>query len=318
MNFKEFKMLFQKIEVEHYANNVPENVVVSVLVQTFNHGSYISECLDSILMQKTNFNYEILIGEDNSNDLTREICIDYAKRFPEKIKLFLHHPKNKIFILDGPTGNFNAFYNLFSANGAFIAFCEGDDKWTDPNKLQDSVDFLNLHKDYSFAYHSFETIDAINLPKSSEEEKNQPLVDINSIKLKRCAYHPLLLTTCFRNHFQDIPAEIVNVINIDSFMISLLGNYGNAKFLKKIKPSQYRKHDGGIWSLQLREKQIRSKILTYKNISNYYNNKEKLIADYFKERTTNSYKTLIYHQLKEGSLLQITTTIWNILKLKFN
>ena len=313
MDFREFRRQFQKIKVEHYENKVANNVVVSVLVQTFNHESYISECLDSILMQKTDFNFEILLGEDNSTDRTRQICIDYAKRFPEKIKLFLHHPENKIFILDNPTGNFNAFYNLFSANGTFIAFCEGDDKWTDPNKLQMQTDFLNSHKEYSFSYHSFKTIDFNSLAQLSDEEKNQPKLDIDSKGLNRCEYHPLLLTTCFRNNLQDIPIEMINVINVDSFLISLLGNYGKAKFLNDIMPSLYRKHEGGIWSSKMRE------ILTYKNLNKYYTNRnEKLIADYFKKLTLTYYKILINTQLRKISVIQLTSTLTHYFKYRFH
>ena len=131
MNFSQFKQEFQKTSVNHYKNEVPNKVLVSVIVQTFNHEKYLRQCLDSILAQKTNFNFEILIGEDNSSDKTRDICIEYAKTFPEQIRLFLHSPENKISVLNSPTGNFNAFYNLFSANGDYIAFCEGDDMWTD-------------------------------------------------------------------------------------------------------------------------------------------------------------------------------------------
>ena len=72
----------------------------------------------------------------------REICIEYAQKYPEKIRLFLHHPSNKIKVLDIITGNFNGFYNFYNTRGNYIAFCEGDDYWTDPLKLQKQVDYL--------------------------------------------------------------------------------------------------------------------------------------------------------------------------------
>ena len=135
-----------------------------------------------------------------------------------------------------------------------------------PNKLQLQIDFLSSHKDYSFTYHSFRTIDSNNNAILSVEENNQPRNDINSHELKICKYHPLLLTVCFRNYFKEIPIEMINVINVDTFLLSLLGNIGEAKFLEDIDPSFYRQHQHGIWSHEMRDKKMRSKILTYNNL----------------------------------------------------
>lgn len=318
MNFNQFKKEFQKSKVNHYKNKVPNKVLLSVIVQTFNQEKYLRQCLDSILMQRTDFEYEILIGEDDSTDNTRDICIEYANRYSEKIRLFLHSSHNKIAVLNSPTGNFNAFYNLFSATGKYIAFCEGDDLWTDPMKLQKQVDYLAHHKEYSLIYHSFRTVYENSLPAISDEEKNQPIFDINSYDLKTCKYHPLLLTICFRNVFQQIPKEMINIINVDTFLISVLGNYGEAKYLDTIEASLYRKHEGGIWSHRMREKKIRSKILTYKNLSKYYRNQnEDLIANYFKKLTSTYYKTLIYALLRESSVLNMRRTLADYFKYKF-
>ena len=95
MHWNYFIEKYQKSPVEHYRHKVAENVLVSVLVQTYNHERYIKDCLNSILEQKTNFDFEIIIGEDNSTDKTREICIAFANKFPEKIRLFLHKKSTK-------------------------------------------------------------------------------------------------------------------------------------------------------------------------------------------------------------------------------
>ena len=124
-------------------NNIKsDNLLVSVCVQTYNHEKYIKQCLDSILAQVTSFDFEIILGEDDSNDNTRNICIDYAKNSPEKIKLFLRHRKDVIYINNVPTGRYNFISNLNESRGKYIALCEGDDYWTDKNKLQKQVDFL--------------------------------------------------------------------------------------------------------------------------------------------------------------------------------
>jgi len=88
MNFQEFKDKFEIKKIKENSNNVPEKQMVSVCVQTYQHANYIKDCLDGILMQKTNFSFEILLGEDASTDGTREICKGYAQKYPDKIRLF--------------------------------------------------------------------------------------------------------------------------------------------------------------------------------------------------------------------------------------
>lgn len=154
MNFEEFKAQYQKVPVEEYFNQVPDKPMVSVCVQTYQHAPYIRECLEGILMQVTDFPYEILLGEDESTDGTREICIEYAQKYPDRIRLFLHHRKNNINILGSPSGRFNSMNNFYSSRGKYIAMCEGDDYWTDSNKLQYQFDYLESHVDYSLHLHS--------------------------------------------------------------------------------------------------------------------------------------------------------------------
>jgi glycosyltransferase involved in cell wall biosynthesis len=145
MSFEEFKEKYQKIPVDLFPNYVTEHPLVSVAVQTYQQNAYIKDCLQGILMQKTNFPFEILLGEDQSTDGTREICIEYAQKYPDKIRLFLHHRENSIKINGRQTGLFNFLYNFFSSRGKYIAICEGDDYWTDPFKLQKQVDEMETN-----------------------------------------------------------------------------------------------------------------------------------------------------------------------------
>ena len=115
MKFSEFRKKYELLPVETYHISNINDPIVSICVQAYNHESYISECIESLLNQKTNFEYEILIGEDSSNDETRSICIKYAEEYPEKISLFLHNKKNTIMINDMETGRFNVLYNLYKS-----------------------------------------------------------------------------------------------------------------------------------------------------------------------------------------------------------
>jgi glycosyltransferase involved in cell wall biosynthesis len=126
--------------------------LVSVNIITYNHEPYIVQAIEGALMQKTNFPYEVLIGEDDSSDGTREICKEYAAKYPDKIRLFLNDRKNVIYINGQPTGRWNFINLLKKAKGKYIAICEGDDYWTDPYKLQKQVDFLEANPEYGLVH----------------------------------------------------------------------------------------------------------------------------------------------------------------------
>lgn len=112
--------------------------LVSVFMMAYNHEKYIAEAIEGVLMQKTSFDFDIVIGEDCSTDNTRQIILDYQQKHPGKFKLLLHEE------------NIGAMANqmavLQACTGKFIAMCEGDDYWTDPYKLQKQVDFLEKNK----------------------------------------------------------------------------------------------------------------------------------------------------------------------------
>ncbi|MCD4674136.1 MAG: glycosyltransferase, partial [Anaerolineaceae bacterium] len=119
--------------------------LVSVNIVTYNHEPYIAQAIEGALMQKTNFPYEVLIGEDDSSDGTREICKEYAAKYPDKIRLFLNDRRNVIYVNEQPTGRWNFINLLKNSKGKYISFCEGDDYWHHPKKLQMQVDYLETH-----------------------------------------------------------------------------------------------------------------------------------------------------------------------------
>jgi glycosyltransferase involved in cell wall biosynthesis len=112
---------------------------------TYNHAAFIAQALDSVLMQRTNFEYEIVIGEDCSKDGTAEIIKKYQGNHPGKI-LPKFYEKNA-----GMNKNFQE--TLERCSGEYIAILEGDDYWTDPDKLQMQVDFLDKNLDCALCHH---------------------------------------------------------------------------------------------------------------------------------------------------------------------
>ena len=113
-------------------------IIVSVLMITYNHENFIREAIDGVLMQKTTFPIELIIGEDCSTDSTRKIVVEYAEKYPDLIRPLL--PGSNL----GMMKNFNK--TMEAAKGKYIAICEGDDYWTDPLKLQKQVDILEANE----------------------------------------------------------------------------------------------------------------------------------------------------------------------------
>lgn len=119
--------------------------VVSVHMITYNHEPYIRQAIEGVMMQKTDFEFELIIGEDCSYDETREICFEYQKKYPDKIRVLWWHENVSKFGGNGRRVRARC-------RGEFIAFCEGDDYWIDPLKLQKQVDVMRKHPNVGFCF----------------------------------------------------------------------------------------------------------------------------------------------------------------------
>jgi len=229
--------------------------LLSVCIVTYQHANYIQDCLEGVLMQKTNFNFEILLGDDGSNDGTREICIEYAEKYPRKIRLFLHHRENNIHYLGSPSGRFNLMYSIFQAKGEFLAFCEGDDIWIDPRKLQKQVEILQKNNSYALCYH----------PWKNAENKN-----LNELENIRAKNSPRFLTIVCRNIFSEFPRQFIEAPNGDTFLRFMLATHGKFHFLPDIEPGIRRIHAGGVMSPLSELEKLPRRIMTQKMLLDYY------------------------------------------------
>lgn len=132
--------------------NKSENILVSIICNTYNHEPYIRQCLEGFVMQKTDFAFEVLIHDDASTDKTAEIIREYEAQYPDIIKP-IYQTENQY---SKKTGIMKTF-QIPRVKGKYIALCEGDDYWIDPLKLQKQVDFMELHPDYGLCYSKAKT-----------------------------------------------------------------------------------------------------------------------------------------------------------------
>ncbi len=146
--------------------NSPE---ISVLITTYNHRDYINKAVDSVLSQKVNFPYEIIIGDDFSTDGTREILKAYSSKHPNEIKLNLLPERGK-----GMVGRQNHESSLALCRGKYIAFLDGDDYWTDTGKLQYQHEFLEDNEDYVLCHHDCDSVltEGVELKKKFNKENH--------------------------------------------------------------------------------------------------------------------------------------------------
>src|SRR5690606_940515 len=174
-----------------------DNIVVSISCITYNHGHYIRECLDGILMQQCDFTFEILIHDDASTDETQEIIKEYQEKFPDIIKPVF---QNENQYSQGIRGLMSRF-NFPRAKGKYIAICEGDDYWTDPLKLQKQVDFLEENPNYNISFHR-----AVRITPDGKKLDEFPSMDLNTeLKIEDLAKNNFIpnLSVVVRNHNLD-------------------------------------------------------------------------------------------------------------------
>ena len=211
--------------------------MVSVWVITYNHEKFISQALESLVNQRTNFEFNIIIGEDFSMDNTLSICKNYAMRYPGKIVLL---PSDKNW---GPIPN--TFRTLDACKGKYIALCEGDDFWTDENKLQKQVDFLENNSEFSMCFS-----DALLVRENDKnsvtitEKLGKEVFTMEDVITKQWIIPTA--TVLFRNTLPNpLPEFFFKSDSGDIIFQILMADLGKIKYMNQTTAA-YRQHEGGI------------------------------------------------------------------------
>jgi len=241
---------------------------VSVFLITYNHENYIGTAIERIVSQKVNFGFELVIGEDCSKDNTLAICEQYAAKYPDIIKLL---PSDKNY---GPMGN--TIRTLYACKGDYIAMCEGDDYWTDNDKLQKQADFLDANPDYSMCFSDVQVIDEMgwNLP----DEKYFPRIMKDTITIEDIILSEVSLiptaTMFFRNVLPNpFPEFYYHTFSGDLFLHLLLADKGKTKYFN-YKTAVYRNHEGGLTKSPAQiEKTLNNIFQFYVTVNEYFNYK---------------------------------------------
>ena len=211
---------------------------LSICCITYNHAAFIKQTLDSFISQQVDFVYEIVVCDDHSTDETAQIIRTFQQNFPDRVRAFLRDENI------GMMPNFKLA--LQACQGDYIALCEGDDYWTDTNKLQKQVDFLDANPEYSVCFHRvFEQADG------KDELSDFNVGEDRSYNILELAAGNIIHTpsVVFRNHIDSIP---------DWFEQSPAGDYvlhmhharrGLIHYMAE-PMAVYRRHGQSAWSSQ--------------------------------------------------------------------
>lgn len=216
-----------------------ETPLVSVCTLAYNHAPYIRECLDGILMQKTDFAFELLIHDDASTDGTADIIREYEAKYPDIIKP-IYQTENQY----SKGVKISATIQFPKAKGKYIALCEGDDYWTDPLKLQKQVDFMEANEEYSLCFHAcdikFE--DGITPRKLYREWEER---DYSCYEILKEWTIPTA-SSLFRKDILDKGyykyTTNKNIIYGDNVLFSFLATYGKIRNISTKEMSVYRRN----------------------------------------------------------------------------
>ena len=249
--------------------------LVSVCVITYNHEPYISETLDSILRQKTNFPFEIIIDDDCSTDKTQNIINQYTDKYPNIINANLR--KQNVGVI------YNEITSLQRTKGQYIAICEGDDKWLSEHKLQHQIDAMRNHSNCAMSFHpvrldfcgniSQEFMDdyikkSHNILSKTEEgyvfsdySKGEKIFSAEEI-IKGgggfIATSSLIFSREVIDRYSEMIKEKVTEVNgefIDYYLQILSSVKGGALFLPETM-STYLLHQKGVWTSRLIQKDM--------------------------------------------------------------
>ncbi len=179
---------------------------LSVAVVTYNHEKYLRRALDSVLAQQTDFDFEIVVGDDCSTDSSGAIIAEYGDKYPGRLTV-LERAHNL-----GATKNTVDVYR--HCQGKYIALIESDDFWTDTRKLQKQADFLDAHPDYSACTHRYSVVDENDAVTAAEfRGEGRPADgDYTLADFEHYRYFGHSGTCCFRNFFRESPQHDYDIL----------------------------------------------------------------------------------------------------------
>jgi glycosyltransferase involved in cell wall biosynthesis len=214
-----------------------ESVMVDIPMCVYNHEPFIAQAIEGVLMQNVNFKFRIIIGEDCSTDNSRDVIRKYLDGNEDKIEVIFHQ-KNV-------GAQENSRILLSKCTAKYIALLDGDDYWTDPNKLQKQIDFLEANEDFACHCHDAEIIEDNKFVRLYNEGKEDKVLTSDDIVV---TLGIPTASVVFRNCLKPLP-DYLKKFSLDIIIYFAISRFGKFYQSNEVM-SAYRIHNGGMWNGQ--------------------------------------------------------------------
>ena len=301
-------------------DNIDYNTI-SVIMITYGHEKFIRQAVEGVLMQKCNFNVELIIANDASPDKTSDIVYDIIKTNPNANRIkYINRDKN--------IGGQNNFKDAFEqCKGKYIAHCEGDDYWTDPYKLQKQINFLETNPDYVLTFHKIKILQ----PNGILVDDFITKIPENYQTIEALAQYGNYIHTpsiVYKNIINELPFEMMISPIGDYFLYMIIAQHGKLKYFEE-SMAVYR-FGVGIHSTQGHIKMAKSNFKLFTLLLSYFNDPK--INQILLDRQLNafdSFEHLVRSEYQEAFVshhvffkalqsLKHPSKFWRKIKNKFN
>lgn len=275
---------------------------VSVLIKAYNHEPFIARAVDSALRQRTDFAYEIVVGEDCSTDGTRGVLQRLRDASPDRIRLLLRERN---------LGNIrNLTDTLQACRGEYVALLDGDDYWTSTTKLQQQVAYLDAHPDFSSCAHNAVVVDATAQAELGTYRRPHRS---HAITLRRMLISDPVPTSSVmlrRGLCGEFPAWYYTIVMGDWPLLVLTLRHGHMWYDAQVAGA-HRVHGGGLWSGADPERRRRARIEIYERL-----NEELRFAHdrLIRGRIARQYLALAAHHAQTGAAAQVRECVRQALR----
>lgn len=240
------QILKESYELPNCVIESAESPKITVRTSAYNHAPYIKKCIEGVLMQETNFQIEYIIGEDFSTDGTREIVFNYAKKYPEIIR---------VITADRNVGmKANNYRCRKAGRGEFTALCEGDDYWTDPKKLQKQIDLLSQYPECDLCFHpaKINYVDAPVVEAITGRRSNKNcIIPVKEFILNNGDFCPTA-SIVYRSRINEKLGEWYLNAPVGDYFFQILGaEHGGALYLNEVM-SVYNKGTKNSWNARIK------------------------------------------------------------------
>lgn len=238
---------------------------ITVLITFYNSEKYVSDALESVFSQKTDFPFKVIAGDDGSTDGTVSKIEEWEEKFPSRLSHIVQEREQGKKYMGGTRASQNRLALLKMVDTPYFIFLDGDDFWTDENKLQKEYDILEKpsNSDCVICAHQVEVFyedkpdEKEYYPESGIKERK---FDIKTYIAKQYIHTDSML---FRSsHIKDLPFEFLDDFFNDSIITFCFLQFGSLYYLPECMAS-YRKNGSGIWAGEKKAVSIVRQIMGY-------------------------------------------------------